>query len=168
MRRWLVFLALVLATPAWSQPPGVQQQQQRRERIKKRIQTMRNTALIDGLGLDEATAGKMLLVFAKYDEEFEKLLGSRADLVRKLQGVTERDPKGAVDKLLDEAIANQRALWDVEERRMGELRKILTPAQAARLVLLLPPLERKIQNQLRKAVAGGGGGGGGDDDKSPD
>jgi hypothetical protein len=64
-----------------------------------------------------------------------------------------------LDKLIDEAVANQRAFWDSQERRLGELRKILTPAQVARVLVVLPALERKIQNQLQRAIRGGGGGG---------
>jgi hypothetical protein len=40
----------------------------------------------------------------------------------------------------------------VEERRLAELRKILTPAQTTRLLVVLPAFERKIQNQLRRAI----------------
>jgi hypothetical protein len=43
-------------------------------------------------------------------------------------------------------------MWDTEEQRLAQLRKILTPAQTARLIVVLPAMERKIQNQLRKAV----------------
>jgi len=60
----------------------------------------------------------------------------------------------AADKLVDEAVANQRAFWDMEEKRLVELRKILSATQTARLLVVLPPLERKIENQLRKAVQG--------------
>ena len=61
------------------------------------------------------------------------------------------DPR-AIDKLIDDAVANQRALWDTEDKRLTQLRKILTPAQTARVLIVLPTMERKIQNQLRKAV----------------
>ena len=33
--------------------------------------------------------------------------------------------------------------------------EILTPAQTARLLVVLPALERKIQNQLLRAIRGG-------------
>ena len=42
---------------------------------------------------------------------------------------------------------------ELEDKRLAELRKILTPAQTARLLIVLPELERKIQNQLRRAIA---------------
>jgi hypothetical protein len=83
----------------------------------------------------------------------------------------------AIDHVIDDAIANQKAFWDLEERRLGEIRKVLSPAQTARLLIVLPEFERRIQNQLRRAIAkrqdGVGGAGAkdnddGDDDREPD
>ena len=95
----------------------------------------------------------MFPALAKYDDEIEKLLVQRAELALRLEQAGKADAK-AVDQLIDDALANQRALWNIEEKRVADLRKILTPAQTARLLVVLPKLERKIQNQLRRAVRG--------------
>ena len=173
--RWLLLLALVLApASAYAQAPGQtpplgaqppppttrqerqqerqERQQQKREDIKQRIRALRAYTLTEELALDEQTAGKLFPMLAKFDEEFDKLLQQRQDLTRRLNASGDiKDPK-AVDKLIDEAVANQRALWDTEDKRLAQLRKILTPAQVARVLVVLPAMERKIQNQLRKAV----------------
>lgn len=122
------------------------------EAIKKRIRALRASTLIDELQLDEATAGRLFPIFGHYDEETEKLLQLRADLQKRLSAAGELTDAHAIDKLIDDAVANQRAFWDLEDKRLADLRKVLTPAQAARLVVVLPALERKIQNQLRKAL----------------
>ena len=169
--RWLLLLALVLApVSAHAQAPGQtppigapttkqerqqqrqERQQQKREDIKQRIRALRAYTLTEELALDEQTAGKLFPLLAKFDDEFDKLLQQRQDLQRQLDASGDiKDPK-AVDKLIDAAIANQRALWDTEDKRLAQLRKILTPAQVARVLVVLPAMERKIQNQLRKAV----------------
>lgn len=123
----------------------------RREEIKKKIRTMRAYTLTEELGLDEATAGKLFPVLAKWDDVTDKLLAQRVDLTRQLRGAGQLPPKAA-DRLIDDAIANQRAFWDLEDKRLAELRKILSPAQVAQLLVVLPQFERKIQNQLRKAI----------------
>jgi hypothetical protein len=151
-----VALALGATSVAVAQPAPVGQQQ-RRERIKKRIQALRAYMLLDQLGVDEQLSGKVLGVFTKYDEEFEKLLAARADLNRRINALTPKDAKPAVDKLIDDTLANQHAFRDVEGRRLDELRKLLTPQQTARLLVVLPALERRIQNQLRRAIKGPGG-----------
>ena len=161
MRFLVLVLALAFAAPAVANAQVGPRQQQRRDRIKHRIQAMRDSELIAQLGLDEQTAGKLLLVLGKYDDQFDKLLVERQGLMKRLRSATEQDPKPALERTIDDAIANQHALWDLQEKRLAELRKILTPAQMARLVIVLPAVEQKIQRQLRRAIRAGRGGGGG-------
>jgi len=125
---------------------------ERREQIKKKIRALRAYTLTEELALDEATATRLFPALARYDDETDRLLQKRVDVQRRLRHAeTVRDPR-ALERLIDEALANQRAFWDVEERRVAELRKILTPVQAAKVLVVLPALERKIQNQLRRAI----------------
>ena len=161
MHRLALILVLLLgsSTLASAQPgPQLTPQQQKRERIKKRIRALRAYTLTEELQLDEITAGKLFPLLARYDDEFDKLLGARAELQKKLVAVSGGNDKRAIDKTIDDAVANQRAFWDLEDKRLAELRKILTPAQTARLLVVLPAWERKIENQLRNAIQGKGPG----------
>jgi hypothetical protein len=152
MRFLLVLMIVASASPALAQPAAAPQAQDRREKIKQRVRALRAYTLTEQLDLDEATAAKLFPALAKYDDEFDKLLLARADLQRRLEAAgSVKDPK-AVDKLVDEAVANQKALWATEEQRLVQLRKILTPAQTARVLVVLPAMERKIQNQLKRAA----------------
>jgi hypothetical protein len=132
--------------------PGALATPERREQIKKKIRALRAYTLTEELALDEATATRLFPALARYDDETDRLLQKRVDVQRRLRRADAiRDPR-AIDRLIDEALANQRGFWDVEERRIAELRKILTPVQAAKVLVVLPALERKIQNQLRRAI----------------
>src|SRR5439155_9815110 len=73
-------------------------------------------------------------------------------LEKQLDAASTATDNKAVDKLIDDAAANQKALWDTEVKRLADLRKILTPQQVARTLVVLPKMERQIQNQLRKAA----------------
>jgi hypothetical protein len=114
------------------------------------LPALRAYTLTEQLDLDEATAAKLFPALAKWDDELDKLLVARADIQRRLEATTKASKD--IDKLIDEAVANQRALWDAEAQRLAQLRKILTPAQTARVLVVLPAMERKIQNQLRRAA----------------
>ena len=150
--RWLVLFVLLFSSVTTYAQPAPDKAAQRREKIKDRIRALRAYTLTAELQLDEQTAAKLFPVLAKFDTEFDKLLSARMDIQRRLEGAgTVKDPK-VIDKLIDEAVANQRALWDTEDKRLAQLRKILTPAQTARVLVVLPAMERKIQNQLRRAV----------------
>jgi hypothetical protein len=168
IRALAIALALATTAPIVHAQPGPPPAQKRREKIKERIRALRAYTLTEELDLDEATAGKLFPVLSKYDDVFDKLLQQRADLERRLKGVDAiKDPR-AIDKLVDEAVANQRAFWDTEAARLTELRKILTPAQTARLLVVLPALERKIQNQLQRAIKAGKAGRSAPDDDGED
>ena len=169
--RALVVLCL-LATVAHAQPRGdrgdrgdrrgpADVAQDRREAIKKKIRVLRAATLTDELNLDEKSLSKLLPALAKWDDVTEDLLRKRVDIQRRLETVDPKDHK-AIDKIIDEAVANQKAFWDLEEKRLAELRKILTPPQIAKLIVVLPAFERRIQNQLRRAIARGRAGGGTD------
>jgi hypothetical protein len=153
----LTILGVLVGSPvvASAQPaaPGAQtvDARQRRDKIKQRIRALRAYTLTEELELDEATAGKLFPALAKYDDEFDRLLLARADLQRRLSAESSADAK-AIDKLIDDASANQRAIWDTEVRRLDHLRKILTPKQVAKLLVVLPAMERKLQSELRKVV----------------
>lgn len=155
-------LVLGLAAPAVAQPrrDGFERRApagtpERREQIKQKIRALRAYTLTEQLALDEQTQARLFPALARYDDETDRLLQKRVELTRKLRHAeTLRDPR-AVERLIDDAVANQRAFWDLETRRIAELRKILTPTQAAKVLVVLPLLERRIQNQLRKAIEKG-------------
>ena len=144
-----------LAVPAQAGPPGQPPQREtKQERVKKRVRMMRAMALTEELGLDSAGAGRLFPLLEKYDVEFDRLLVERGQLQHQLDASDGKPPK-QIDKVIDDSLANQRKFWDLEDKRVAELRKILTPAQVARVLVVLPVLERKIQNQLRNAVRPG-------------
>lgn len=151
IRALLILFLAIAATNAYAQRGPQAGAQDRREAVKKKIRAMRAFTLTDELGLDEKSAAKLFPILAKWDDVTDKLLQARVDIQRRLTSGTVTDPK-QLDKLIDEAVANQKAFWDLEDKRLAEMRKVLTPAQTARLLVVLPAFERRIQNQLKKAI----------------
>lgn len=153
-----LILLVVVSGVAFAQAPGQTPPrggpqagvQDRREAVKKKIRAMRAYTLTEELGLDEKAAARLFPILSRWDDVTDKLLQARVDIQRRLLATTE--PK-ALDKIIDEAVANQKSFWDLEDKRLAELRKVLTPAQTARLLVVLPAFERKIQNQLKRAIA---------------
>jgi Spy/CpxP family protein refolding chaperone len=161
----LVVLAVVLAVaaPTALAQPGRNQAGavDRRERIKKRIRALRAYTLTEELSLDEATAAKLFPILAKYDDEIGKHLVARVKLRHDLDVAIGKNDDKAVDKAIDDMVANQKALWGIDEKRFAELRKALTPSQAGKLLVVLPALERKVQNMLQRAMTARGRAGAG-------
>jgi hypothetical protein len=163
-----VLLILMVSSVAVAQPRdrrgGPDAAADRRAAIKQRIRVLRAATLTEELKLDEKALSRVLPVLAKWDDVTEDLLKKRVDIQTRIEAAGGKDPK-ATDKLIDEAVANQKAFWDLESQRLAELRKILTPGQTAKLLIVLPQFERRIQNQLRRALSNAqrrGGGRGAD------
>ncbi len=147
--RALLIVMLLAATASAQAPRGPAVD--KREQVKKKIRAMRAFTLTDELSLDEKTAAKLFPILSRWDDVTDKLLQQRVVIQRKLNSGQITDSK-QLDKLIDDAVANQKAFWDLEDKRLAEMRKVLTPQQTARLLVVLPAFERKIQNQLRRAI----------------
>ncbi len=180
--RQLARIALVLALFGASVPGLVEAQPrrggaaerralgapERREQVKKKIRALRAYTLTEELVLDEDTARRLFPMLARYDDETDRLVQKRVELQRRLRRADALPDPRAVDRLIDEAVANQRAFWDLEVKRVAELRKILTPVQTAKVLVVLPALERRIQHQLRRAIVRDGRDGRADEPEDPD
>jgi hypothetical protein len=167
IRALLVLVALAVAAPvALAQPRD--RGGDRKERIKKKIRALRAYTLTEELQLDETTAGKLFPILAKYDDEIGKHLVARAKLRAQLDTAIDKSDDKAVDKAIDDLVDNQKALWEIDEKRFAELRKALTPKQAGKLLVVLPALERKVQNMLERAMQRGAAGRGGRRGRSVD
>src|SRR5215212_2363075 len=104
--------ALVTGTASAQGPRRDLTPDERREMIKNRIRGLRAQTLTDELKLDDKTLGKVLPILSKWDDVTDKLLRERLDIQRRLAGADAiKDPK-AVDKLIDDAVANQKSFWD--------------------------------------------------------
>lgn len=113
------------------------------ERDHKRARAMRAYTLTEELALDEPTAAKLFPVLARYDAEVDKVSARRSEVNKKLLAATAKTDPRTIDALVDEAIATQKWQRDVEDRRLGDLRKILSSLQVARVVVLLPILDAR-------------------------
>jgi hypothetical protein len=155
MRRLcLIVLAVIVIAPAAQAQPGPGA---RRERIKERVLALRAAVLTQELQLDEATASKLFPVLARHDTELQRLGREAANLRRSADEAAARRDAAAINRAIDALLANQQARWAVETARFQEVRRLLTPAQAARLLVVLPAIERRIHRQMRRALDGPGG-----------
>ncbi|MBP9088456.1 MAG: hypothetical protein KBG15_20205 [Kofleriaceae bacterium] len=145
-------LSLAHAQPGAARPTTAAPD--KRERVKQKVRAMRAYVLTEALALDPSTAGKMFPVMEKFDNESDALTVARAGLRTKLEIST--DGK-TLNKVIDDLLANQKAMFDMEAKRLVELRAILTPQQVAKLITVLPDFERRLQNRLGKGNGARGG-----------
>jgi len=77
-------------------------------------------------GLDDATARRVGEVLNRYDHEVNRLQQQRSEISRKLIAAHRRDASD-LGRLLDDALANRRALVEANEKLIGKLRSFLSP-----------------------------------------
>jgi hypothetical protein len=122
----------------------------RRDEIKRKLMAVRAYRLTEELSLDEATAARVFPLLTRYDQQVEQLTAERLALHQALRkGSTDAR---VLDDLIRRALANRRATVELEEKRIGELRKVLSAEQTARLLVALPQIERQIKNQIRRSM----------------
>jgi hypothetical protein len=158
MRALVLLVLLAFTTTAHADRRRDRPTGDRREAVKKKIRALRAYTLTEELGLDAALAGRVFPILAKWDDVTDKLLVQRVELTRQMSATTASTNPKLLDKLIDDSVTNQRAMWDLEDKRLAELRKILSPVQTAKLLVVLPQFERRIQNQLRRAIQKARGG----------
>jgi hypothetical protein len=148
--RFLLAIALLTAV---SSVASAQPRAEKREKVKQKIRVMRAIILAEELQLDEATAGKLAPILNRFDDEIAKLLQDRLAQRAELREAEAKGDDARMNKAIDKLVANQDARWDTERRRFVDLRKLLSPRQTARLLDVLPEIDRRIMKGLRQHMA---------------
>jgi hypothetical protein len=115
---------------------------------------MRTRELTQILQPDTVAIGKVVEMASGFEDRLiasrQELRAQRVELDRLLA-----DPKpddGAITRATDELLVRRRKLDDIETERTAALRKVLRPSQFARLVVAWPRINRKIHEQLYRAL----------------
>lgn len=175
-----VLLTLWLATPisaALAAPPGpppghspAGPREGMREEVMNRIRTMRMIRITEELKPDEETAGKMFAILTRADDEERELWKQQRELYRQLRDAARVDKpdQAKLKALVDQIVAGHGRRATIEDEKIKALRRILSPVQAAKLVLLLPEIDHGIRRDLRRFMDGRDGDKRDDDGKRDD
>lgn len=130
---------------------------QKRAKIRQRIRALRAWRLTEALNLDERSAMRLFPVLNRYDARLLKLTQQgrklRVELRRQLKAKTPDNRK--LNQLIGRMTKHQRDGFRLRRSRFADLRKVLTPAQSAKLMIVLPEIDRRIHRQIRKAMRKG-------------
>lgn len=132
----------------------------KREKVREKVRTMVMAKIIEELDLDEAGATKLFPVLNKYHDEIAKLHKdsgeARREIKKMLDAAKADDAK--VNKQIDRIVANRSKIATLEADMFKDVRKILTPVQSAKLVVILPMIRDRLERKIRNAASGGGRG----------
>lgn len=171
-RTALMVFALALATPARAERPGPtggaaghaaedhRTPDQLRQEVLERMRALRAFRIVDALKLDEATSGRLFPILARYDDREVAIATERHQIFHDLRVDAEAaHPDDArLNADLNRLVAVRTKQRALEDDRIRDVRKVLTPAQQAKLVLLLPRLERDFAHWIHEVADRGDSG----------
>jgi Spy/CpxP family protein refolding chaperone len=130
---------------------------QLRQEVLDRMRALRAFKIVDALKLDEATSGRLFAILSRYDDREMQIAGERHQIMRDLRADADAphpdDAKLTAD--LNRLLAYRNKQRAMEDERIKDVRKVLTPAQQAKLVLLLPRLERDFAHWIHESSGRG-------------
>lgn len=154
----VVIAALLLAWPALAGPA---EREQRHREAQDKIHTLRLMKLVEALDLDEKTGIKVARVLKNADEARRKLHQRAQDKMHALKAEAEasqpRDKE--ITRLVDELLSIRREMHALEENEFQELRKVFTPVQQGKFVLVMHHFREKVEKMLHREKRRHRGGG---------
>jgi len=129
--------------------------EQLRKEVLERMRALRAWRIVEELKLDETTSARLFPILAKYDDQELTLADERRDIAQELrtQLAAPHPDDAKLTAAINRMLVNRTKKHALRDERLKELRKVLTPVQQAKLVLLLPRLEREFAQSIRE-VAG--------------
>jgi hypothetical protein len=129
--------------------------------ILSQFYQLRVAAIQQRLGLPEDRARAMAERWGRWDRDFitrsRQMIQLRSQLNQILVGAGTEEEKNAKAKpLVDQLLELRQQQEDAKHRFEAEILKSLTPAQQARMILLVEDIQTRIRDTLREARRGGG------------
>ena len=126
-----------------------------RTEVIEQMRALRMWKVTEELKLDEATAARLFPLLGKFDDRMRDLHRERGDIFRALHAETKTPNPDAkkIASLLDRMEASRTQRAQAEDERWRSMRKVLTPLQQAKMVLLLPMLEEGFRYRIREAMS---------------
>jgi Spy/CpxP family protein refolding chaperone len=148
----LVALPATAADPAPGAATPAPAPEQLRREVIDRMRTLRAWKIVDELKLDQAASARLFPILSKYDDREMALFKERREIMKELRAESESaTPNNSkLSTGIDRLIALRTKQHNLQDEKLRELRKALTPAQQAKLVLLLPRIERSFLHRIRE------------------
>ena len=153
------------APPSLPAPPAADDHrspEQLRKEVLERVRALRAWKIVEALKLDEATSARLFPILSRYDEREMAIAAERHAIMHDLREASEAPhPDDAhLTATLNKLLANRAKERALHDDRVKDVRKVLTPVQQAKLVLLLPRFEREFAGWIHEASGRGRGPGG--------
>ena len=149
--------SLILAGTLALSLPAAAQDGQKRAQVRQRITDFAMQQITQELALDANTAQRFKQVADKYEPQIAGIHREVGMAMKELKAqLASAQPDEAKLGQLADTIVNDRAkVQALEAQRTADNRRVLTPTQFAKLIVVWPKINRQIKIEMWKAMHGG-------------
>jgi Spy/CpxP family protein refolding chaperone len=135
--------ALVSANPDKRPSPEV---------LKERIITLRNWELMNELDLKGRRAEKVFSILKRFDDEREKLILKRRELMERLKEAMDSKKVSSerLEGLINEMLQTNIAFAELKKKELKALAEVLTPEEQAKYLMFSERFSHQIKRFLEK------------------
>lgn len=152
MRRTMTAMMLVgaLSLPAAAQGPLAQ----KRAALRQQVTDYLVQHVTQELQLDAPAVARLREIWERYQTQIDGVHRETGMIFKELKAqLAAAAPNDArLSQLADQAMQNKAKAELLDSQRVAELKRMLTPAQFAKLMLISPRLRHEIQQQFWKAM----------------
>lgn len=140
--------------PGRGGPPS----EERREEIRKKIETIRIWRLTEELKLDAATGGKLSALLSSIDQKRREIQREQMETMRALRRIlgSQKPDDGKIKQLLDKLETNHHSLQNIRNAELKGLKDILNVEQQARFLVFQQEFEREMRDMIGNARGSAG------------
>jgi Spy/CpxP family protein refolding chaperone len=128
-------------------PPSKQQ----RDRVRKRIETLKMWKLTKALDLDETTSAKLFPILNKYDKRKAEIHQTLREGMREMRRSLKENRTDQLKNILAMLEDNRRALHSINSEEWAEMKKVLTVEQQAQFILFRHQFDREVHKLIDDA-----------------
>lgn len=126
----------------------------RREKLREKLETMRNWKIIDEFNLDDAKAKKVFTILKETDDERAKLLQKRQESNKKLKEISSNinASEAEINSAIQESLNVNVDIAKIRQKEINNLKTVFSPKELIRYMMLQEQLMREIGQMMKNKM----------------
>lgn len=144
----LLFIMCDFTAQGFAEPPDYRDEptkKEQRDRVRKRMETLKMWKLTKALDIDETTSAKLFPILNSYDKRKAEVHQNLREGMRELRKSLEENRTDQLKNTLAMLEENNKTLQSINEEEWAEMKKILTIEQQAKFVLFRQEFDKEVR-----------------------
>jgi hypothetical protein len=144
----LVFIVCGFTAQGLAERPGYLDRpptKEQRDKVRKRIETLKMWKLTQALDVDETTSAKLFPLLNRYDKRKAVIHQNIREGMREMRRSLEENRTEGLQNTLTMLEENHKALQSINDEEWTEMKKILTVEQQAKFIIFRQEFDREVR-----------------------